>query len=135
MTMSMIDCVRTFASLADCLSGPCGGFTIAPTTCATITTGYAVSVHPEHEKIITRRVTALDLHHYVSTVRDALALPGRVFGGWRDPDTGSIYLDVSMVTPSLAEALELALRYDQLAVYDFATGESIPVTAPVPAAA
>lgn len=135
MTMSMIDCVSTFASLANDLSGPCGGFTIAPTTCSKVTTGYAVSTHPEHEKIINRRVTALDLHHYVSTARDALALPGRVFGGWRDPDTGSIYLDVSVVTPSLSEALELADRHRQLAIYDFATGESIPVAAPLPVAA
>ena len=135
MTMSMIDWTTTFTALAGELSGPRGGFTVSPVTGTRVTAGYAVSVHPEHEKIITRRVTALDLHHYVSTARDALALPGRVFGGWRDPDTGSVYLDVSVVTPSLPDAMALADRYRQLAVYDFATGQSIPVTAPIPAAA
>ncbi|WP_285500664.1 hypothetical protein [Actinokineospora sp. NBRC 105648] len=114
-------------SLSDALSVPDGGFSIDPRTGADLRIGYAVAIHPEHERIFTNRVTAGDLIEYVADVADTLARPGRVLGGWRDPDSGSVYLDVSAVVSTLAEAWSLAVRYNQLAVFDLASMMSVQV--------
>lgn len=124
------------SALVDALTVPDGGFSIIPETGDSVTSGYAVSIHPECERIITGRVLADDLADYVRKHADVLALPGRVFGGWRDPDSGAAFLDVSVTTPDLLTALEMARAHGQLAVFDFVALTSIPTdTATLPAAA
>ncbi|OKI38876.1 hypothetical protein A6A25_01345 [Saccharothrix sp. CB00851] len=115
------------AALAGALSVPDGGFTVDPTTGADVTAGYAVSVDPYWERVHEHPVTADDLAAYLATARRAFALPRRVLGGWRDPNSGRIYLDVSVVVPTLAEALELGRSAGQLAVFDLTARKSIPV--------
>jgi hypothetical protein len=114
--------------MADALSVPDGGFSVRPEDGGDVRTGYAVAVHPEHERVLTGPVSVSDLHSYVSDVRDALRMPGRVLGGWHDPDGGRIYLDVSVVVADLSDAIELGERHGQLAIFDFDAMESIPLT-------
>jgi hypothetical protein len=121
-------------SLADALSVPDGGFSVDPITGADMRAGYAVAVHPEHARILTHRVTAGDLIGYTARVAAALELPGRILGGWHDPTSGAVYPDVSVVTSRLSEALSLGIQYHQLAVFDLASMESVPVDVAVGAA-
>lgn len=117
------------AAMADVLSVADGGFSVDPLTGTDVTGGYAVSVHPECERIYIGDVTPDDLRAYLTDVAATASLPGRVFGGWRDPDSGAAYLDVSVVVGSRSAALRLARTHGQLAVFDFAVLASIPVTA------
>lgn len=40
------------------------------------------------------------------------------FGGWRDSQTGHIYLDFGTSTKSLTKAMEIASKYKQIAIRD-----------------
>jgi hypothetical protein len=133
MTMTLIDWSARISTMADALSVPDGGFSVDPSDGSDIRTGYAVAVHPEYERIYDGRVTSNDVHEYITQAKDALSLPGRVLGGWRDPATGRVYLDVSVVSPDLGEAMTLARETAQLAIFDFSAMESIPVAVPVAA--
>lgn len=119
------------AAMAAALSVPDGGFTVDPDTSTDARTGYAVSIYPACERVYLRRVTADDLADYLTLTPAFFALmrPGRVFGGWRDPDTGRIHLDVSAVLPTVDAAFDLGRRAGQLAVFDLAAGHSIPIPA------
>jgi hypothetical protein len=101
-----------------------GGFTIDPATLDDVTDGYAVSVNPEHERIYAE-VTPGTIMSYMITNEAALAAPGALLGGWRDPADGRIYLDMPTLVHDREQALALARTHDELAVYDFAAGESI----------
>ena len=127
MTMTLIDWSTRISAMADALSVPDGGFSVDPSDGSDVRTGYAVAVHPEHERVFDGRVTSNDLHEYIAQAKDALALPGRVLGGWCDPATSRIYLDVSAVTADLSEAMTLARETHQIAIFDFSAMESILV--------
>ncbi|WP_394359897.1 hypothetical protein [Amycolatopsis sp. SB7-3] len=122
--------VALLAELAAACAVPDGGFTIDPTTGVTPCTGFAVSVHPQYEHVIDAPVTADDLAAYLTRHASILHVAGRAFGGWHNPDTGRVYLDVSIVVPTLAEALDHGRAARQLSVYDLATGACIDVPAP-----
>jgi len=126
MTMTLIDWSVRISAMADALSVPDGGFSVNPTDGSDVRTGYAVAVHPEHERIYDA-VTSSDLHDYIAHAKDALSLPGRVLGGWCDPTTRRVYLDVSVVTANLAEAMTLARETAQLAIFDFSAMTSVSV--------
>ncbi|USX51234.1 hypothetical protein [Lentzea sp. HUAS12] len=113
--------------LAEALSVPDGGFTVDPVTGADVSGGYAVSIHPEREQVFDRPVTGDDLAAYVGAAARVLARQGRVLGGWHDPESGRVHLDVSVVVPDLANAFSLGRCAGQLAVYDFASGKSVPI--------
>lgn len=134
MTIMMTEWSTRLLSMADALTVPDGGFSVDPCTGADVRDGYAVAIHPEHERVVTHSVTAGDLIEYVAHVADTLTMPGRILGGWRDPNSDAVYLDVSVVTSTLADALALAVRHDQLAVFDLAAMASIPVAATADAA-
>lgn len=133
MTMTLIDWSVRISTMADALSVPDGGFSVNPGDGSDVRTGYAVAVHPEYERIYDGRVTSNDLHQYIAQAKDALSLPGRVLGGWCNPATGRVHLDVSVVTPHLFYAMKLARETAQLAIFDFSTMESISVAVPVAA--
>ncbi|MEV6236762.1 hypothetical protein [Lentzea sp. NPDC051838] len=127
--MTLIDWSARINAIADALSVPDGGFSVNPNDGSDVRHGYAVAVHPEHERVYERSVTSADIHEYISRAADALSLPGRVLGGWRDPASGRVYLDVSIVTADLSDAMALAVQTGQLAIFDFAAMASIPVPA------
>lgn len=115
------------SSLAEALSVPDGGFTVDPVTGADVSSGYAVSIHPEREQVFDRPVTCDDLAAYLDAAARVLTRRGRVLGGWHDPESGRMHLDVSVVVPDLSDAFELGRRAGQLAVCDFASGKSVSI--------
>lgn len=120
-TSGDLRCVR----LADALSVPDGGFSVDPRTGGDVRTGYAVAIHPDRERQIGGVVRPEDIRAFAYDNADLLAQEGSVLGGWRDPETGIAYLDVSVQVHDRAEALALGRQYDQLAVFDFRFGASI----------
>jgi hypothetical protein len=114
-------------SMADALSVPDGGFSVDPRTGATVRGGYAVAVFPERERQFAGPVSADEVSAYVFANADVLTKGGVVVGGWRNPDDGVAYLDVSRVVPTRAEAATLAREHNQVAYFDFASGVSVPI--------
>jgi len=113
--------------MADALSVPDGGFSVDPRTGGAVTSGYAVAVFPEREQQISDRVLVADVSAYVFRHASVLAGSGVVVGGWRDPESGIAFLDVSRVVADRETAVRLARQHRQLAYFDFAAGQSVPV--------
>lgn len=126
-SITLSDWSAKLVSMVDALSVGDGGFSVDPRTGENVRAGYAVAVHPERERVLTDPVGVGDLIAYVVQVADALALPGRVFGGWRDPQTGRMYLDVSAIIADYSDAVSLARESGQVAIFDLTAGESIRV--------
>lgn len=111
--------------MADALSVPDGGFSVDSLTGKDVTGGYAVAIHPDREHQIAGRVDASEISAYVFEHADLLGKGGVVVGGWRNPDDGVAYLDVSRVVSTRVEAERLARQHNQLAYWDFAAGRSV----------
>ena len=109
--------------LAMSLMVPDGGFSVDLKTGEHITGGYAVSI--EGHELPLKFATSLDLFDYILDNFDALHQDHRVFGGWHDPESGMVYLDVSEVYPDLDTAKRVAVERNQIAVFDLIAGESI----------
>jgi hypothetical protein len=124
--------LSVFATLVESLAVPDGGFSFDVFKWQAVTNGYAVSIYPECECRLSWPITARDLADYVDMYEPELSTPRSVFGGWRDPDSGDVFLDVSTVVDTQEEARSLAERYGQLAYFDFAAGRSVNTSA-VPA--
>jgi hypothetical protein len=123
-TITTPDLFAKIIAMADAVSVRDGGFSVDPRTGDDVTGGYAVAVHPECEEIFAQ-VTPVGVWGYMERHAETLALPGRVMGGWCDPSDGRVYLDVSILVEDRDEAIKLAVDHDQLAIFDFAAGESI----------
>jgi hypothetical protein len=117
-------------ALADALSVPDGGFTVDLAGGERPTTGYVVSIFPDRTVVMPGPIVAADLIDYMNDHEDLLSVPGHLFGGWRDPDTEMIYLDVSVHMPARDRARALAMAYDQVAYFDLERGRS-EVVAPI----
>ena len=117
--------------LAMSLVKPDGGFSIDLKTGEHITEGYAVSIEG-HERVL-KFATSLDLFDYILDHFDALHQDYRVFGGWHDPESGMVYLDVSEVYPDFDTAKRVAVERNQIAIFDLIAGESIRLSVPATA--
>ena len=62
---------------------------------------------------------------YASAHADALAEPGAHIGGWTDPDTSKVVLDVSHNIPNRQQAISAGRQRNQKAIYDVARGKDI----------
>ena len=114
--------------LIERLSEPDGGFTVdvfsgsdkgAPGQ-------FAVSIAENRARAMP--VEQLEPEHISTFVRDNLAMfrqSENYFGGWHDPKTHQVFLDISHVVNSRAEAVELRTRYHQDAYFDFGAGRSV----------
>lgn len=111
---------------------PGGGFTYHAGTGQTPKTGFAVAVYRGRESAVhdAKTVTVENLTDYAIKNWDVLSQADNYFGGWHNPVDGKIYLDISRVVASKAEALKLGLQHDQYDVFDLSKGESIPVIGP-----
>lgn len=115
-------------SLADAvvaLQAPDGGFSLDPRTLTSVRGGYAVACHVERGVTLASAREG-DLLEFLLRNGDVLASSGAVFGGWHDPSDHRVYLDVSMLIADRSEALRLAVLHDQLAIWSFDEGRSIP---------
>jgi HK97 family phage portal protein len=95
--------------------------------------GFGVSTEKGREKVIEGNASKEDIIRYAMANSDVLSKPGMHIGGWTD--SGKSYLDVSKVVGDQATAHSEAAAHNQLAVFNFMTGESEPTKAPAVKAA
>lgn len=104
-----------------------GGFTYDPARHAPVSSGYALSTHPELGQIDSG-LGGGTLERYINRQEGTfLHDPNAVAGGWRNPETGKWELDVSKVVPDREEALRQASAAHQKAIYDLGAHQTIPV--------
>lgn len=107
-----------------------GGFTFHPKSGKAPTTGFAVSIFPEHErKLDMDKVTQEELDKYREDTRSTWEKDENVhLGGWHNVgEDGKFYLDASKVVDNQEEAVKLAKEHLQLAIYDIENGKVIQV--------
>jgi len=110
------------------LRHPDGGFTRHPETGREETVGFFVSPYPEREQAIPLNdLRASHLRRFRQANQDLFRLPGHYMGGWHDPETQVVSLDVSVKTESAENARTLAEEHQQVAFYDAQTGGSVDV--------
>lgn len=119
--------IEQLSYLAETLRKPDGGFTVDPHTGYAIEHGYAVAIYPAFSlEIPADQVTIGTLRSYLRQHAADLATAGTAFGGWHDPETSHVWLDVSMTTRSRALAEAIAKIHNQIAIFDLDAGQSIP---------
>lgn len=117
-----------FADALAQVSEPDGGFTIDPRTGAAESSGFFVSVHPEHEvSIPLSSLNMNDLTKYEESKHEILGQEGNYLGAWHDPETGIVSLDVSSKAQSAEDARRLAAAHGQVAFFDAQTFDSVEV--------
>lgn len=110
------------------ISKPDGGFTYQPTTKDEPKEGFALSVYPERSFATSLDKFSFDsLATYVAKNRSILSRSDHYVGGWHDPESNQIFLDVSIVTKDRKKAESLAKRHDQIAYFDLGKGKSVTV--------
>lgn len=121
------------SKMATDLRTPDGGFTYDLGTSSAVTAGFAVSPYPERSKAIdgVKGMSDSDIdravNSYISDNSDLLSRPRHYLGGWHDPKTGRVWLDVSVVEDSTGEAYRMGLEYDQIAYFDLQNFESVDI--------
>jgi hypothetical protein len=91
------------------------------------TPGFAVAIKPEAGVILDRPATAQDISEFIAKNQDALDNKAANVGTWFDASTGKTHLDISVVTETRDQALQLGQEYRQLAVFDLERMEDIRV--------
>lgn len=108
------------------LRQPDGGFTVDTSTSREQTMGFFVSCHPERESVHpVETVRRSDIRGFVKNNADLLNKDGHFYGAWHDPETGNLYLDISIGTESAEEARTVAKENDQIAFFDGQTMNSV----------
>lgn len=114
------------SNLVEQLTKPDGGFSYNVLTHRSPTTGLILSPFEVRQQTIpVGQVRASDLYQYVRKNWDLLQQPGNHFGGWHNPEDGLVYLDVSVIVDSHAEAERVAREHDQIAYFNLATKETV----------
>lgn len=84
--------------------------------------GKVVSPYPRDSEVILERTFAMHGRELIADFRKKnaarLKKPGHYLGGWRDKETGQVYLDVSIVAATHDDARRLARTHKQLAYWD-----------------
>jgi hypothetical protein len=119
------------SAMVSALSVPDGGFSVDPRSGSYVRTGYAVAAHPQHSRILDGHLSGAQIHDFIVVAKHALAVPGRILGGWRDPETDRIHLDISIVTAQREHAMAIARATQQLAIFDLGRMKSCRVSAGV----
>lgn len=110
------------------LRHPDGGFTIHPATNREEYLGFFVSRYPEREfAIAASELRASHLRRFREANADLLSQPDHFIGGWHDPETGVVSLDVSEKTSSAEAARTIAHEHAQAAFFDAQVGQSVNV--------
>lgn len=108
-----------------------GGFTYHAVTGTEPKTGYALSLHKDREQVLpVEDVHVKQVAEYVKKNRALLQQPDKYLGGWHNPNDGQVYLDVSTIVTTAAEAEQLGRTHGQLAYFDLAHGRSVDIALP-----
>jgi hypothetical protein len=103
---------------------PNGGFTVDPHAGKDLKEGYLVAIYPDRSRQV-RSLNREEIREYVRENEDLLIQSGHTVSAWHDPDTGYVWLDVSMVTSDKRDAIQLAKEFDRHSVFDLGTGNVI----------
>lgn len=107
-----------------------GGFTEQPVTGEVPTKGFAVSPYPDAEfKKKVEDLTEDDIYNYITKHAEKFTDPDTFVGGWLDDENGIVYLDVSIVKDTKAQATKIARKYGQEGIFDLGKKETIIVKA------
>jgi hypothetical protein len=118
----------TLADMFARIGEPDGGFTYQPLTGDEPTRGFAVSPYPDRSFAVALKDFSFeDLVAYAQRNADLFENADHYLGGWNDPASGKIFLDVSVVSRTAAAARQLALANDQIAYFDLSRGASVTV--------
>lgn len=101
-----------------------GGFTFNPKRSEMRSKGVAVAVGKENErKVRADEFSEESIRQYARDHAELLAQPRHHLGAWRETEKGVdyIYLDVSVVMPSLESAADLGRANDQIGIFDLST--------------
>lgn len=110
------------------LQQPDGGLTADIINKKSITQGFAYSPYPERSVAVQiEDLTADDIESFVDSNRDLLEKKGNYLGAWHDPETGTVFLDISVTTDDASEARRGCIEGDQIAFFDMQTLNSVTV--------
>lgn len=101
-----------------------GGFTFNPKRSEMRSKGVAVAVGKENErKVRVEEFSEDSIRQYAQDHAELLAKPRHHLGAWRETEKGVdyVYLDVSVVMPSLESAADLGRANDQIGIFDLST--------------
>lgn len=113
---------------------PDGGGTITVDGKTSPVAGFCYSPYPDREQIFEsaqdfapdQETMSKNLVAFFNKNRDVFeGNPQNWIGFWNDPDSGKIYLDVSVVTMSAEKAREDCKKYNQLAYFDLQDYSSV----------
>jgi hypothetical protein len=92
-------------------------------------TGYAVSVYPDREKIVhISDYNLATLQGYIADNVDLLSQRANCLGIWIDSDL--VYLDISLVSDDLNYAVSAMREYNQIAIFDLGKLETVDTGKP-----
>jgi hypothetical protein len=101
-----------------------GGFTYQPLLNESPSDGFMVSPYKDCEFVLpVAEVSGLKLMKYMRGHRKLLTQKDHYMGGW--VDDGKAYIDISVRRGSKAEALTLAKKHSQLAIFDLKAMETV----------
>lgn len=108
-----------------------GGFTYQPVADQFAPAqGFALSTDVGNEvPVPIDEVTAQTFADYINAHADVFDDPTKFLGVWIDHDSGKVVFDVSTVVRDRDEAIRLAAKFKQEAIYDLEKGETVPVRA------
>lgn len=92
--------------------------------------GYAVSIFPDLSKTVKEVPTEKDLtNYYTENYLLLKKYPELAIGTWLDKETNKTHMGISIVIPKSREAAarDLALRYQQGAIFDLEKNTNIPI--------
>ena len=102
------------------------GFTLKLPWGLKAVTGYAVAPNKATETRV-NNLTAKDIYEFVTKWADALSDKRAYLGGWYDTATKQHVLDVSFVVADRADALAIAVKGSQDAIFHLDTMQEIRV--------
>jgi hypothetical protein len=96
------------------------------------TLNFAVSPYKGREVVVPgKQIPEAMLRSYIEANNDLLTDPRNILGTWYNEADGNSYLDVSVVTTNMQEAMRIATENNQIAAFDLRTYTDIPAGHPV----
>ena len=113
------------------ISVPDGGATYNPYTGKVPTSGFCFSPYPQYSKAFRHldspKQLKRALKEFINQTGDLLQQEGHYIGFWNEKETGTIFLDVSVVNYNADDARDACFQYDQISFYDLQVNRSVTV--------
>lgn len=117
-----------YSKLLSTIRQPDAGFTVHAVTGKQPVKGYALSMFKGRETVKpVKDLTLLDLARFAKQNKDLLSQKDNYFGAWHNPANHAVYLDVSKIVSTPAEAERLGREHSQLAYFDLGHGRSVDI--------